>query len=232
MTTVPIFDNTGRNFSYWWKKQGSWFEQPNQRRGGFSGVLTTTDEQGDLLFIKRQDSHIFRDISHPFATPTIVREYLAYLFCQKINISTPELIYCGRQGKKATLVTKALTGFISFEEWLKKRNLENYNLQNCLRVIAKIAKTLAHFHKNRLQHNCLHPKHIFIKSSNQNGSTEIEVALLDLEKTRRRVLAKRAALHDISHLNKHTKQHLYDAEWSHFISTYEQAFGCNFLKFH
>lgn len=222
MITVNM-DTTNQSFDYWWTKEGTWFEEPNQRRGGFSGVLTTVNDKNELLFIKRQEAHIFRSIRYPFSAPTILREYHAYLALDKINIKTPELVYCGRQAKKAILVTKALTGFISLEQWLNERAASgNIDTSASLQIMESIGHTLAQMHKHRLQHNCLHSKHFFICI--HNASTP-EIALLDLEKMRKRLSVKQAASHDMLHLKKHTKPLLQELEWQHLITSYHQKLG-------
>ena len=37
-------------FEQWWQLQGEWVEEPNQRRGGESGVQRLQVDQGQLLF--------------------------------------------------------------------------------------------------------------------------------------------------------------------------------------
>ncbi len=41
-------------FEYFWNKQGEWVEEPNQRRGGESGVQRIQSSSGGLLYAKRQ----------------------------------------------------------------------------------------------------------------------------------------------------------------------------------
>lgn len=54
--------NHAANFDALWQlQQDSWFEAPNQRRGGWSGVCKTTltmpDGSESGIFIKRQENH-------------------------------------------------------------------------------------------------------------------------------------------------------------------------------
>lgn len=41
-------------FDFYWRQQGEWVEEPNQRRGGESGVQRLNDANGKLLYAKRQ----------------------------------------------------------------------------------------------------------------------------------------------------------------------------------
>jgi len=54
------------------------------------------------------------------------------------------------------------------------------------------------------QHGCCYPKHIFVKSQvNEGGTVTVEIALLDLEKSRRRLRIKDAARRDLGQLGRH-----------------------------
>lgn len=61
-------------FDFYWRQQGEWVEEPNQRRGGESGVQRLDDGNGKLLYAKRQVGHIYRSLLHPFGRPTVLRE--------------------------------------------------------------------------------------------------------------------------------------------------------------
>jgi hypothetical protein len=52
-------------FDFYWRQQGEWVEEPNQRRGGESGVQRLNDANGKLLYAKRQVGHIYRSLLHP-----------------------------------------------------------------------------------------------------------------------------------------------------------------------
>ncbi len=65
-----MFDGCSQNgesrFDFYWRQQGEWVEEPNQRRGGESGVQRLNDASGKLLYAKRQVGHIYRSLLHPF----------------------------------------------------------------------------------------------------------------------------------------------------------------------
>lgn len=222
MNTLTL--NNLNLFEYWWNISTEWVEEPNQRRGGVSGVLRLRDETGQVFYIKRQAKHIYRSLLYPFGQATIKREYQAYRAFQKAGVTVPEIVYYSKIADRAILVTKELSHFVSFEEWLNQINNSRTSEANVLFVLASIAKNLATLHRNRLQHNCIYPKHIFIKTEQVIASSEdVQVALLDLEKSRKRLTAKQAALHDIPQIKRHTA--LTNNEWQYFVQQYEQAFG-------
>ncbi|AWM80555.1 InaA protein [Gammaproteobacteria bacterium ESL0073] len=220
MNTITYSDI--EQFNYWWNVSGSWVEEPNRRRGGESGVLIHKDKVGQVFYVKRQEKHIYRSLLFPFGQQTIKRENLAYQAFKKIGIPTPELVYCGVSGDRAILVTKELKGFISFEQWLDQSNNSDANEIALFAVLRSIANVLSKMHKHRFQHNCVYPKHIFINLNDvQQGKENIEIALLDLEKSRKRFTAKQATLHDLPQIKRHTS--LTMNEWRYFVQQYEIA---------
>lgn len=227
ITAIPKLDSASENFDYWWNKKGVWVEDPNQRRGGFSGVLITQDRDGQTLYIKKQEGHVYRSLLYPFGQATIRREYHAYRAFTKANVRTPEVVYCGQQGKKAILVTKALDNFISFEQWLIQARQANTSTTTIKAVLDEIAKMLVQLHKSRLQHNCIYSKHIFV-SVMERQQAHVEVALLDLEKSRRRLTTKQAALHDTPQIRRHSA--ITEEEWLYFAERYQAYFGCALPK--
>ena len=68
------------HFDTWWACQGSWVEEPNQRRNGVSGVkiLQQDDPTRPRLYCKRQTGHLYHSLRHPLGRPTILREHQAY----------------------------------------------------------------------------------------------------------------------------------------------------------
>jgi len=225
MNTITY--SAAEKFEYWWGVSGSWVEEPNIRRGGRSGVLKHIDKAGQVFYIKRQEKHIYRSLLFPFGQQTILREYIAYQAFKKIGFKTPELVYCGQSGDKAILVTKALEGFISLEQWLNELEGSEANEITLFAVLKSLAKTLSNMHKHRFQHNCVYPKHIFINLNDvYQHQEDIDIVLLDLEKSRRRLTAKQAALHDLPQIKRHTP--LTVNEWAYFVQQHEAAFGAFF----
>ena len=219
----PFSYNDIKQFNYWWNISTDWVEEPNYRRGGKSGVLRFKDETEQVFYIKCQENHIYHSLLHPLGQPTIKREYLAYQRFNKAQITTPKLIFCGQLGTRSILVTKELNHFTSLETWLSTVNQATRQTA-MVAILTSIAKQLAKLHLNCLQHNCIYPKHKFINCKDiDNNKDTINIAFIDLEKSRKRLTAKRAALHDTPQIRRHTQ--LTDEEWLYFIKAYEQAFG-------
>ena len=100
-------------FDYFWQRQGEWVEEPNQRRGGESGVQRVCDETGHLLYAKRQIGHIYRSLLHPFGRPTVLREFDALHSFEQLGVRVPHIVYCGVERDaehqwRALLVSEAL----------------------------------------------------------------------------------------------------------------------------
>ena len=214
---------TADQFEHWWQLQGEWVEQPNRRRGGESGVQRLRDAQGHLLYAKRQVGHLCRSLSHPFGRPTVLRERDALLGLSRLGVRVPRLIYCDAsyqegQGWRGLLVSEALDGFSDIDSWYASGGRERAGEQHDV-LLQQIGATLARMHLGRWQHGCLYAKHVFVKVTAEG----VEVALLDLEKSRRRLSRKRAALHDLQQLRRHSSWS--EAEWQQLLSGYRRQWG-------
>jgi hypothetical protein len=228
---TEAFNNDGSthsnaSFDSWWQIQGEWVEEPNDRRGGFSGVQRIyTDDT--LLYAKRQTGHIHRNLLHPFGRPTVLREQEALLGAQKAGVRVPEIVYCAAeknpQGWRALLITKALDGFQPIDEWYASNDRVQYGETLHERVLEQVAHTLGRLHSARWQHGCIYVKHIFVRISGEGQALTVEVALLDLEKCRRRLTSKQAALHDMLQLRRHSPWD--QTDWQTLIGHYHRAMG-------
>lgn len=220
---VPLLDKAGKDFENWWQLSGDWVEPPNQRRGGESGVQRLITPQGELAYSKKQKHHIYRSLRYPFGRPTVLREYDAFIALDALAIPIPQLLYCGvKEDGRALFITKALEGFIDLDQWLTTKRSQ-YPITLIEQLLEKIAQITAIMHLNKYQHGCLYGKHIFVKVTEDGTQPIIEVALLDLEKVRRRFNHLKPALHDLPKLERHSM--LLPNEWQHFLNCYEEAFG-------
>ena len=62
--------------SFWWSVTGEWVEEPNNRRGGFSGVpRVVLPQSGECYYVKRQRNHLFRSVRYPTGRPKLLREW-------------------------------------------------------------------------------------------------------------------------------------------------------------
>ena len=198
-------------FDDWWNKSGLWVESPNQRRGGESGVqiLKQDDPAAPELYCKRQIEHLYHSFRHPSGQPTVLREQQAYESFLRLGIRVPRVHYSGARKKdgqwQGLFVTEALEdGFISLEQWLENNAAGAIEDSLHQAMLRQLGVTLARLHRARWQHGCCYPKHIFVKAQQaENGSCQVDIAFLDLEKSRRRWRIQAAAQHDLRQLWRH-----------------------------
>ncbi|VVN99140.1 lipopolysaccharide kinase InaA family protein [Pseudomonas fluorescens] len=215
-------------FDYFWNLRGEWVEEPNQRRGGESGVQRILSSHGRLLYAKRQIGHIYRSWLHPFGRPTVLRERDALNGLRLLDVRVPELVFCGAQRDarhqwRALLVTAALDGFLEIDNWYTAGGRERHGEGVHDRLLQELAVILARMHKGRWQHGCLYAKHIFVRVTGEDEAARVEVALLDLEKSRRRLSSTLAAVHDMKQLRRHSSWS--PTDWQKLSYFYRTAFG-------
>jgi tRNA A-37 threonylcarbamoyl transferase component Bud32 len=213
-------------FDCWWQRQGEWVETPNQRRGGESGVQRLRADDGRLCYAKRQIGHTYRSLSHPFGRPTVLREAQALQAWAGLGVLVPHVLYVGTRRAtdgqwEALLVTEALEGFIDIERWCAEGGRERHGEAVHRRLLEELGRVLARLHAANWQHGCLYPKHILIRVTGSGDAAQVQVALLDLEKSRRRLSRKRAVRHDFDQLKRHSSWGL--AEWSHLLYGYNSS---------
>ncbi|QDF98565.1 InaA protein [Azoarcus sp. DD4] len=192
------------DFDAWWSLSGEFVETPNERRGGWSGVVRAT-WNGVPCYVKRQHNHLCRSAGHPFGWPTASREHFYLNRVGALGIIVPQVLYHGvrqQYGKvDAVLATRALAGFAPL-------SAQALDAERRIRLAAAVGHTIGILHRARLQHGCLYDKHIMVRWSADTP----EVALLDLEKMRPRLTRRIAADRDLSQLRRH--QQLWTAsEW-------------------
>ena len=117
-------ENNLGDFNSLWELDAGWFEQPNKRRGGWSGVSRIKlelPEGGEVgVFLKRQENHVTKTIFHPVkGIPTFQREYRNILRFIKKGLPTVEPVYFGRRNQEgklqAILMTRELEGYQSLD---------------------------------------------------------------------------------------------------------------------
>ncbi len=216
----PAAMATVSDFEHWWRAPGHWVEAPNQRRGGESGVLLLR-RGAATLFCKRQSGHLYRTLAHPFGRPTVLRELGAYRALDKLGLRVPQVAFGGArrtpEGWQALLVTHRLEGFVSLADWYAGPAAQA-SAATRQAVLRRLAAYLARLHGQRWQHGCLYAKHIFV-AANEAGA---EVALIDLEKSRRRWTVAGAARRDIGQLARH-RGAMPDADWAFLLAAYRAA---------
>ncbi len=206
---------TPDNFDEWWNTPGQWVEEPNQRRSGWSGMMTA--RFGDTLYyIKKQNNHLYRSLGHPFGMPTTSREFANIQCLSALGIQVPEPVFHGsRQGPEGfegLLVTRELEGFKAIADAATLSPDEKRQL-----AIAT-GETVGRMHRARLQHSCLYDNHVMYRW--QDGT--LLIALIDLEKLRRPYLPWRAARHDLDQLRRH--QQIWNPDdWAALLSAHAAA---------
>ncbi|MGV8890877.1 MAG: lipopolysaccharide kinase InaA family protein [Pseudomonas sp.] len=215
-------------FDFFWNQRGEWVEEPNVRRGGESGVQRVVSSNGQLLYVKRQTGHIYRSWLHPFGRPTVLRERDALTRMHLLDVRVPEIVFCGAQRDpvhkwRALLVTKSLDGFEEIEHWYAGGGRERHGEAVHDRVLKDLAENLVRMHKARWQHSCLYIKHVFVRVTGEGETAKVEVALIDLEKCRHRLTARRAASNDMKQLRRHSS--FSTTDWQKLVYFYETAFG-------
>jgi hypothetical protein len=198
-------ENQLDSFDALWGLTTPWFEEPNIRRGGWSGVTTVpvqVDNQQRTLFVKRQENHITRTWRHPIkGISTFEKEFHNLQRFHRYGIPTLNLAYfASRQQNKnrqAILVTEELAGYQSMDIIEHDNGLPKHQRRKLLSAVALVARAMHHKH---LQHNCFYPKHIFVRQEADNWSVKI----IDLEKTKRTLTQRVATIRDLATLSRHS----------------------------
>lgn len=198
-------------FDALWLLEAEWFEAPNQRRGGWSGVarceLKLPEGGTAAIFLKRQENHGTRSFWHPFSgVPTFLREFRRIMDYRSHSIPTLEPVFFGMRGRggeqRAILATEELAGFVSLDSyeqgWVRNGAPTRAERLSVLKAVAELLKTM---HAHGIRHNCFFPKHVFVRI-NPDGSVEARV--IDLEKSRRRPLQVMCALRDLYSLSHYS----------------------------
>ena len=196
------------SFESIWALDIGWFEEPNVRRGGWSGVsryeVTLDDGRHEGIFIKRQQNHITRTLRYPFrGITTFRREFQNLMLLQSFGIPTLEVLYfADRQvngDRRSMLVSRELAGYSSFEDcmvyWSQHGMPEKPVWREIIQRLAAIARRM---HRHRMQHNSFLPKHVFIGEA----GGKMDIRLIDFEKSKRRLTREQALLRDLDTFNR------------------------------
>jgi hypothetical protein len=198
------------SFDRLWNLEAGWFEEPNQRRGGWSGVSRCEldlPEGGKVsVFLKRQENHITRTVLHPFGMSTFVREIQNILRFKKASIPALEPVYFAVRkiegNLRAILCSEALVGYEPLENLVERWSTEGWpDRKDRQRLMEAVAAVMSRMHDHKIQHNCFYPKHIFISFTD----AEIKVRIIDLEKAKVKILRRFASFRDLYALNRHAR---------------------------
>lgn len=196
-------------FEAMWDLKVDWFETPNERRGGWSGVgriqLENVDGSVTAFFVKKQQNHGRRTLRHPFqGEPTFRREFERLGFLARHRFAAPVVAFYAESdiggNRRAVLVTEALTDYMPLDSLETGWRAAASRAQQA-ELIAAVADALRRFHDLGLMHRALYPKHIFVKSA----GTRPEVALIDLEKARFSTWLRARTVFDLAALYRHAQ---------------------------
>ncbi|WP_022961415.1 lipopolysaccharide kinase InaA family protein [Halopseudomonas pelagia] len=175
------------NFAALWALQLDAVDAPNTSRGGWSSVyrLELTDAEGVArgFYLKRQDNHLTRSLRHPLGEPTFAREFRAIKSYAGQGIPALKAVYFAQRRlnghRQALLLTEALDGYEPLSTWFQ--SWQGLGWRGKQRLILAAAKLIRSLHQAGKVHQCLYPKHVFLKVDDQGA----DARLIDLEKTRR-----------------------------------------------
>jgi len=223
-----LLHNSLGSFKDLWEIKSGFIEEPNYRRGGWSGIILyeirLQNGQPLKIVIKRQENHTFRSLLHPLrGTPTLFREYNNICRFEKCAIPTLEPLYYGERRAggniQAVLVIRFLEGYRNLDEVLKEAGENEVSGQNY--IIDSVAGMIAQVHSHRFQHSCLYGKHVFVKTGKEEPS---DTRLIDLEKMHSGLSRFSVAVHDLGALFRHSRWPG-DDTWNLFIKSYLSKAG-------
>ena len=213
-------------------REFDWFEEPNRRRGGWSGVTRivlnpeAAPQDQRAVFLKIQQNHFYRAPSTCFLKRlSFAREFDALQALSPQIQCMPNLLlfakwkHNGNQG--SLIVTEALEGFEPFDQWLKKQKalVDSDQSDSILKALQSIADATRELHHAGWAHFGLYPKHAFIRKNRYGGYT---TRLIDLEKARRPLLSSQSKIEDVSRFLRHSKQ-LNDQQKVDYLRAYFQT---------
>ncbi|MGB0743780.1 MAG: lipopolysaccharide kinase InaA family protein [Opitutales bacterium] len=213
------------------KRKFDWFEAPNKRRGGWSGVTRIVlnpeepQEKQKAVFLKIQQNH-FYIAPNTFFTKrlTFERENAAMMELQPHCPAVPEVLHFANWieggNRFAILITEALDDWLQLHDWqMNRTTLPKPDKATLHKALEAIAATSRQINEAGWVHMCFSAKHLFIKP---NADGTMRVKTIDLEKTRKRIGPWRRTIKDCSHLLRYTPN-LDDEDKLHYLRCYFQT---------
>ncbi|MBW1707641.1 MAG: lipopolysaccharide kinase [Deltaproteobacteria bacterium] len=207
-----IFTRQGLDFDALWRMDLKPLDEPNvgRGRGGWSSVsrlsLQLSDGNEKRLILKRQKNHFSHTLCHPFrGIPTFEKEISSILRYKRLGIPALEPVFYERrsnsQGIQAILITEYLEGYMPLDELVSSYQEQGWPERAWRnRLIKALASPVRKLHEKGFQHNCLYPRHLFIRQKGQ----EIRVRVIDLEKNKWRPLSNKRRIRDLESLHRRT----------------------------
>lgn len=192
------------SFEALWQAKADLVDEPNTARGGRSSVgrLELDDANGrpHVFYLKRQSNYLIRHLRRPLGQTTAAREFFNIERFALLGIPALDAACFGerRQGgdRQALLLTRGLEGYRPLESWFEDWSELSYRLQDDLLIAtASLVKLL---HDRDIVHNCLYPKHIFLRQLDDG----IGARFIDLEKSRAHIFSPWGRMRDLDALNR------------------------------
>jgi len=194
-----------------WVLEADWFEEPNHRRGGWSGVsrIELKLPEGGVVgvFLKRQEDHITRTFGSPIkGVLTFAREFEVIRIFNKYKVPSLDLMAfdqweeCGH--RRAFIMTEELAGYIPLSS-------DEYRIggkfvastESKTQLFLKLAELMHMMHRHNFQHGCFYPKHVFAKQLPEGG---LDLRVIDLERVKKRICKERLVFRDLDTLLRHS----------------------------
>ncbi len=166
--------------------------------------LQLPDGNSKFLVIKKQENHLSRTFLHPFrGIPTLEKELSNIIDFRQYGIPSLEPVYYEKRHNnhtiQAILVTEYLDGYTPLDIWVQKwHNGERPKPYERNALIQAIADLVKKIHQNRIQHNCLYPKHLLARWQDN----KVQVRIIDLEKAKWRPFGNGRRIRDLESLDR------------------------------
>ena len=212
-------------------REFDWFEAPNRRRGGWSGVTRlvlnpeAAPEDQQAVFLKIQQNHFYRAPNTCFIKKlTFEREFEVLQQLKSATDTIPELAFFATwqvgSDVGAILVTRALDDWLPLNDWLLgRKGLTPPDEATFKKALEAIAQSAREINTAGWVHLCFSAKHLFVRPQ---ADDTFESCVIDMEKSRKHLRANYRTRKDCSHFMRHTPK-LTDAQKLTFLQAYFQT---------
>ena len=213
------------------KREFDWFEAPNRRRGGWSGVTRlvlnpeAAPEDQQAVFLKIQQNHFYRAASTCFTKKlTFEREFEVLQQLKQATDTIPELALFATwqvgSDVGAILVTRALDDWYPLNDWLHgHKGLTAPDEATFKKALKAIAQSAREINDAGWVHLCFSGKHLFVRPTTDGN---FESCVIDMEKSRKHLRSNYRTRKDCSHFMRHTPG-ITDAQKLSFLQAYFQT---------
>ena len=212
-------------------REFDWFEAPNRRRGGWSGVTRlvlnpeAAPKDQQAVFLKIQQNHFYRAPNTCFIKKlTFEREFEVLQQLKSATDTIPELAFFATwqvgSDVGAILVTRALDDWLPLNDWLLgRKGLTPPDEATFKKALEAIAQSAREINTAGWVHLCFSAKHLFLRPK---ADGTFESCVIDMEKSRKHLSAAYRTRKDCSHFMRHTPG-LTDSQKLTFLKAYFQT---------